>query len=99
VIPCFRTFRIITRRIGTAEAAAPTTTPIIAMVPPTRTARIDCSRVPAPATSIMTVFDAYENIQRGYATLDAEDRQAADEWLQEVWQTPALQVIAGDCSF
>jgi hypothetical protein len=43
-------------------------------------------------------LDAYENIQRGYAGLDVEDRQAADEWLQEVWQTPALQVITGDFS-
>ncbi len=48
--------------------------------------------------TLVAVFDAYENIQRGYAGLDAEDRQAADEWLQEVWQTPALQVITGDFS-
>jgi hypothetical protein len=32
-------------------------------------------------------------------SLDAEDRQAADEWLQEVWQTPAIQVVASDFSF
>jgi hypothetical protein len=48
--------------------------------------------------TFVAVLDAYENIQRGYAGLDVEDRQAADEWLQEVWQTPALQVITGDFS-
>jgi hypothetical protein len=49
--------------------------------------------------TLVAATDAYENIERGYANLDAEDRQAADEWLQEVWQTPAVQVVAADFSF